>query len=110
MSMPVIDGLNRKKPLCYDPSRKRFIYFDDILSGQQAIVLPSSLSVEDKKRLVIERHRVGPDYAGQAMSGPLMNRNDMVRAIERDEEIGRTAVAAEVSYLVELLAEIKRNL
>jgi hypothetical protein len=110
MTMPVIDGPNRRKPLCYDPLRKKFIYFDDILSGREAIILPSSLSEDDRKRLVIERHTVGPDYAAQAMSGPVMTRNDTVRAIESNDEIGRTTVEAEVSYLDELLAEIQKNL
>jgi hypothetical protein len=110
MSMPVIDEANRRKPLSYDPLRKKFIYFDEILSRQEAIVFPSTLSEADRQRLVIERQVRGPDYATQAISGPLMRRNDMVRAIENGDAMGKTMVEAEISYLDELLAEIARNL
>jgi hypothetical protein len=110
MSMPVIDDANRKKPLSYDPSRNKFIYYDEIIAGKERIVLPSTLSKSDRKKLVLERQLAGPDYSAQAISGPLTTRNDMVRLIQNDEEKGKVAVEAEVSYLDELLAEIKRNL
>jgi hypothetical protein len=110
MSMPNIEGPNRKKPLCYDPSRQKFIHFDDILTGKEPIILPSTLSASDRKKLVLQRQLAGPDYSTQAMSGPLTKRNDVVRSIQNDDEIGKITVEAEVSYLDELLAEIKRNL
>ena len=44
MPIPKIDEANRKKPLCYDSSRKKFIYFDEIVGKTKAIILPSTLS------------------------------------------------------------------
>ncbi|MBN1569434.1 MAG: hypothetical protein JXA73_16430 [Acidobacteria bacterium] len=110
MSMPVIDDENRKKPLCYDPSRSKFIYYDEIIARAEPIVFPSTLSQSDRKKLVLERQVAGPDYSTQTISGSRITRNDMVQMIQNDEGMGKTTVEAEISYLNELLAEIKRNL
>lgn len=107
MGMPKIEGPDRKKPLCYDPERGKFITYDEILSGREQIVPLERLSAEDLKRLVIERQRVGPDYRAQAMSGPLMSRDDVVEAILRDEPFGLATVEADFSHLRDLLAQIK---
>jgi hypothetical protein len=110
MPMPDIDEANRKKPLSYDPSRKKYIYFDDIVSRRAPVILPSTLSKADQKKLVIERQIAGPDYTTQAISGPPMKRDDVVKAIRTNQEYGKITVEAEITYLGGLLEEIKRNL
>jgi hypothetical protein len=110
MPMPKIDGPNRKKPLCYDPKREKFIYFDDIVSGREKIIPVETLTPRDLKKLILERHRSGPDYKVQAITGFPLSRDDVVRAIDKDEAFGRDTIEAEKSYLSGLLAEIKKNL
>jgi hypothetical protein len=110
MGMPKIEGPDRKKPLCYDPGRKKYITFDEIISGNEQIVPLELLSEEDRKQLVVERQRRGPDYKMQPMSGPMMTRDNVVEAIIRDEPIGRATVEAELSYLRDLLSQIKKAL
>lgn len=110
MAMPKIDGPNRKKPLCYDPARKKFIYFDEIVSGKERIIPVETLPEEDLKTLVVERQRAGPDYKVQAISGPPYSRDDVVRAIEQNEQFGQITLEAEKSYLQDLLREIRENL
>jgi len=110
MGMPKLEGAARKKPLCYDPERGKFITFDEILSGAEAIVPLERLSAEEVKRLVIERQRVGSDYRAQAMSGPVMSRDDVVEAILHDEPFGLATVEAELSHLEDLLRQIEKAL
>ncbi len=110
MPVPQIDDENKKKPLCYDPSRKKFIYYDEIITRKEQVVSPSALSKEDQKKLVLERQAAGPDYKTQSISGPLMTRDDVVKAIMNDEKYGRIAVEAEISYLDDLLGQIIENL
>lgn len=107
MDMPKIEGPDRKKPLCYDPMRGKFITFDEIISGLEQIVPLDRLSSEDLTNLVIERQRVGPDYRVQAMSGSLTSRDDVVKAILRDEPFGRATVEADISHLRDLLSQIE---
>ena len=107
MGMPKIEGPNRKKPLCYDPERGKFITFDEILTGTEQIVPLERLSAEELTHLVVERQRAGPDYRVQAMSGSLMSRDDVVDSIHHDEPFGRTTVEADLSHLRDLLAQIK---
>jgi hypothetical protein len=109
MTLPEVDAENQKKPLCYDPSRARFIYYQDIVSGKAEIVPVETLSEADFAKLVLERLRVGPDFTVQAMSGPPMSRDDVVRAVQRGEEFGRMTVDAERSYLREVLARIRQD-
>ncbi len=108
--MPMIDEANAKKPLCYDPGRKKFILFEEIASGKEPIISIDSLSDEDFKNLVIERQLAGPDYRVQAISGPPMGRDDVVRAIRFEDAFGRATLEAEKSYLRDLLDDIRRNL
>ncbi|MFH1686013.1 MAG: hypothetical protein ABIE70_00655 [bacterium] len=108
--MPDLSSEERRRPLCYDPGRRKFIMFDEIVSGDEKIVPVDSLAKKDFKKLVLERQRLGPDYRMQPISGPLMTRDDVVRAIESDEPAGQVAMQAEKSMLRDLLAEIERNL
>ena len=110
MALPKISDADKQKPLGYDPSRRVFIYYDDIVSGREPVIPLERLSPADLKRLVIERHRRGPDYRTQAISGPLYTRDDVVRAIERDEPFGREAVEAESAALRDLLAWLTKAL
>ena len=107
MGMPKIEGPDRKKPLCYDPERSKFITFEEILSGAEQIVPLDRLSTEDLTRLVIKRQRTGPNYRVQVMSGSLMSRDDVVKAILRDEPFGRATVEADLSHLRDLLTQIE---
>jgi hypothetical protein len=110
MAIPKIDEMNQKKPLCYDSLRRKFIYYNDIVTKKEPIILPSTLSDTDQKKLIIKRQQKGPDYKSQSISGPLMNRNDLVRAIRKGEKLGDVFVEAEISYLDELLREIQKNI
>ncbi len=110
MPLPKINEANLAKPLCYDPSRNKFIYFDEIVSRKEPIVPVDTLSDNDFKKLVIERQRAGPDYKVQAISGPPYSRNDVIRAIEHNEPFGKVTLEAEKSALRDLLAQIQKNL
>jgi hypothetical protein len=109
--MPEMDETSSKRPLGYDPSRGKFIRFDDIVSGEEKIIPVDDLSEDDLKKLVIERWRVLPEETTvQAISGPALSRDEVIQAIEQDEPFGRMTLEAEKSYLRDLLAEIRRNL
>jgi hypothetical protein len=110
MPLPKLDSESAKKPLCYNPEKQKFIYYDDIISGKEKIVFPNELSDSEKKLLIIERLKQGPDFTMQAISGKPYNRDDIIRAIQNDEEIGRMTVEAETSMLNDLLRIISDNL
>ncbi len=111
MPMPEIDEKNRKRPLSYDPARRKFILYDEIVSGEESIVPVDSLSEDEIKELVIERWRALPeDIRVQAISGSPYSRDDVIRAIEHDELFGKITVHGESSYLRDLLEQIQRNL
>lgn len=108
--LPTLDPVNARKPLCYDPARKKLITYDEIVSGREAIVPVDALSEPDLKTLVLARLRAGPDFHVRAMSGPAMSRDDVVRAVERDEPFGRDTLEGERIALRELLARIAGSL
>jgi len=110
MPLPRIDKANRDKPLCYDPNRKKFITYDEIIAGTERIHPVDALSDADFQELVIERQRRGPAYRVQAMSGPPLSREDVIRSIERNEPFGRMTKDAERSALRDLLRQIDENL
>ena len=108
MPLPEMDETSRKRPLCYDPDGETFLYYDDMVSGKAPIVPVDELSEDELKKLVIARWRVLPeDTTTQSISGPPLRRDDVIRAIERDEPFGRITLQAERSYLVRLLEDIE---
>lgn len=111
MPMPEIDEENRKRPLCYDPEREKFIFFDDIVSGKEKIIPVKTLSESDLKKLVIERWRsLSPKTKVQAISGQPFFRDDVIRAIKQDKPFGKDTLEAEMIALSELLDIIQQNL
>jgi hypothetical protein len=110
MGMPVLEPRNQKQPLCYDPRRKKFIFFGEIATGAEKIIPVESLSEDEAKLLVIERQKTGPNYTMQSISGKPVTRDEMVEAIRKNEEIGNMTVEAEISMLKDLLLEIGKNL
>ncbi len=110
MPVPKMDASSRAKPLAYDPAREKLIYYDEIVSGREAIVPVETLSEADFKRLVVERLRAGPDFRMQAISGRLYTCDEAIAAVERDETDVRRLIEAERSYLRAFLLEIRQAL
>lgn len=110
MSLPNIPERYRRMPLTYDPSRDKFIRYDELVSGKEKIVPLETLSPAELKRLVIERRRHDPTPVEQSMSGPPLDKEQVITAIQKDEPFGRTKVEADVSYLKELLEQIRVGL
>jgi len=110
MSLPKFDKETLKKPLCFDPSARKFIYYEEILTGKEKIVFIEDLSKSEKKLLLIERLKKGPQFSMQTMSGKPLSREDLIQAVLEDEEIGRMALEAEMSMLSDLLNRIAGQL
>lgn len=110
MPMPRIDEAHRNMPLSYDPARRKFISYDEIVSGKEKIIPIETLSEEDFRKLVIERLRTSPDFQGGPMSAPYFSRDDIIRAVEQGEPFGRDHLEGEKVSLKELLAKIQRKL
>lgn len=111
MPMPDLDATSRKRPLSYDPARGKFILYDDLVSGDERAFPVEDLSEDDLKKLVIERWRMLPeDTTVQAISGPPYRRDDVIRAIERDDPYGKELLQIEAAYLKMLLEQIQGSL
>ena len=110
MSLPILDNQSAKKPLGYNPLSERFLYYSDIISGREKIVYPISLSQSDKKMLIIERLKKGPDFTMQSISGNPYTRNDIIKAVNDNDEVGIMTLEAEISMLNDLLTKISENI
>ncbi len=110
MPLPDIKGPDRDKPLTYDPQRQKFITFEELASGKEEAVPIESLSREDLKKLILERHRLSPPYKVMDLNGNLMTREDVMRAIETDSDFGRLTLEAEASHLSDLLKQIRNSM
>jgi hypothetical protein len=107
---PQIKNSDRGKPLCYDPHRRKFILYEEILDGQEKIIHLEKLSPRELKKLVIERNRVGPDFALQSLTGRRYTRDDIIWEIEKGTDFGSMAMEAEITYLKDLLFQIEKSL
>jgi hypothetical protein len=103
--MPISD-----RPISYNPVRRIYIYESDIESGKEKIIPIDSLSEDDQKKLIIKRWRVLPkDFGVLDLNGIYKSRDDVIRAIKKDEPFGLMTVEAEISYLREYLDEIQKK-
>jgi len=108
--LPKIGDKDRMKPLTYDPKTGQFVTYDQIVDGNATVVLPENLSQEELTSLVVERHRVGPDYKMGDLSGKMLNRDQVVQEIKHGTSFGKMVVQAEASYLSDLLGQINAAL
>lgn len=111
MPLPIMDEANRKRPLGYDHVRKKFIYFDQIVSGEEKIIPLEALTEADFEKLVIKRLRVLPKNTKvYSISGSMITRDEMIRAIQEGTPDGQETLQMERTYLAEFLKEIQSNL
>ncbi|MBA7625238.1 hypothetical protein ES703_32664 [subsurface metagenome] len=111
MPLPDIKGPDRQKPLCYEPKRDKFILYDELRSAKERIVPLEQLTHEQLKKLIVERNRRGSDYRIRwGFGGPAYSRDDMIREITAETDVGKSAMEAEISYLSDLLKQIEENL
>jgi hypothetical protein len=106
MNLPEISESDRMKPISFDPKEQRFLFFDDAVRSREPLLSPLELSRADLKRLIIERHRRGPDYTVVTSAGETYTRNSVIRAIERDTEFGNAIIDAEAKYISALVKQI----
>lgn len=109
-ALPKIDKANQKKPMCYDPKRNKFIYYDELISQSEKVIMLENLTKDQLKKLIVERNRAGPDYTVGTLTGEKYTRDDVVKAIIEDTDFGKMAMNAEVSHLSNLLKQIKEEL
>jgi hypothetical protein len=100
----------RKRPLGYCPTCDRFIFYDELVSGEAKIVPVDSLSKADQKKLVIERYRVVPKDTKLGPISGLRQPDDVIREIEQDEPFGQMTLEAELNSVRNTLEEIARYL
>ena len=110
MALPVLDEVSRKMPVSYCPTCDRFIYYDEIKSGECAIIPPDTLSEADQKKLVIKRYEVAPDLPESGPMSRLSSPQEIIRMIEKDEPDGNETVRDTISYLSWWLGDIARQL
>ncbi len=103
-----LDKNARRRPLCYDSKRKKFITFDEIVSGKEKIIPLEALSDKDLRLLVIERWSVLPKHiAVRPMSGPPLTRDEVIRSIQQNEPFGLMTFEAEKTHLENILNNIR---
>jgi len=110
MPLPKIDEASLNKPLCYDPMRRKYILYEEIIAGKEKIIPVDALSDNDFKKLAIKRLKEGPDFRGGPMGSPFLSRDDTIRAIRSNSKFGRQFLEGEKSMLRDFLADIERNL
>jgi hypothetical protein len=109
-SLPDIKGPDRNKPLCYDPQRDKFIYYDELIEGTEKIVPLETLTHEQRKKLAAERNRAGSDYTAQVLSGAAHTRDEVTEDILAETDFGKMHTEADLSYLSDLLKQIEEAL
>jgi hypothetical protein len=108
--LPTIEGLNRLKPLGYDPATGQFITYDQIVTRAARIVPPATLTPQQQAELVAERLRRGPADPMVDLNGRMLSRDQVVEEVVRQTPLGRMLVEADVSYLGDFLRQIETAL
>jgi len=92
----------RKKPLSYDPSTKKYLYLADIKDGR--IFYPQNLDEKLQCQLTIKRLEIEEPFLIESLEA--MNKEQMIEGIRRRTEKGKEIVRAEIKYLEDTIKEI----
>ena len=102
MSDSLLSRLNPEQPIHYDPVRQKFIYPRDIMASGLVLTDIEQLTNEDKKKLVLERLRTGEDFIMQSISGQPATRDQVVKAVMDDTELGKMTIESQISMLKDI--------
>ena len=105
MSAIRLSETERKKPLSYDPSSNKFLFFSDIQTRK--IFPPNELDEESKKVLTIKRLDMEESFTIESMGA--MNKEQQKSEICKGSEKGGEIIRAEIAYLVETIDEITKG-
>jgi len=100
-----LSEIERKKPLSYDPSIKKYLYLTDIKEGR--IVSPKDLDDELQIQLTITRLEIEEPFSIESLSA--MSKEQMIEEVHKGTEKGKEIVRAEIKYLEETIEEIKKG-
>lgn len=96
---------DRKKPLSYDPASKKFLYLEDIKSGQ--IFFPEDLDEKSKQKLTLKRLEIEEDFTIESIGA--INKEQQMDEIRKGTETGKDIVKAEIKYLSETIIDIQKG-
>lgn len=97
------------KPICYDAKRDKFITEKEVINGSEELITLETLTPDDIKKLVIARlQRADKGTTMQAISGIPYSPDEVIQAIEQDDDFGRMMIEAEMSYLKQRFEEISK--
>ena len=105
MSTIRLSDSEKRKPLSYDPSAKKFLYLTDIQEGR--IFPPQELDEASKQALTLKRLEMEEPFSIEALGA--MDKEQQMDEVRKGTQQGRDIVRAEIAYLVETIREIKRG-
>lgn len=100
-----LSDTERKKPLSYDPSAKKFLFFSDIQAGK--VFPPQQLDEDSKRALTLKRLEMEEPFSIEALGA--MDKEQQMDEVRRGTEKGKEIVRAEIAYLVETIEGIKKE-
>lgn len=100
-----LSDTERKKPLSFDPSAKKFLFLADIQAGE--VFDPQQLDEESKRALTLKRLELEEPLSIESLEA--MNKEQQMDEVRQGTEKGKDIVRAEIAYLVETIAEIKKG-
>ena len=95
----------RKKPISYDKSTKKFLYLTDIQAGRT--ISPKQLDDESQRVLTIRRLEMEEDFPIESLGA--MNKKQQIEEVRKGTEIGKKIIRAEIGYLEETIKEIVKG-
>jgi hypothetical protein len=95
----------RKKPISYDKSTKKFLYFKDIQAGR--IISPKQLDNKSQQVLTLRRLEMEEDFSIESLGA--INKKQQIEEVRKGSEIGKKIIKAEIRYLEETIKEIVKG-
>ena len=100
-----LSDTERKKPLSFDPSAKKFLFLADIQAGK--IFDPQELDEDSKRALTLKRLELEEPFSIESLEA--MNKEQQMEEVRQGTEKGKDIVRAEIAYISETIAEIKKG-
>lgn len=105
MSPVRLSETERKRPLSYNSSAKKFLYLVDIQAGR--VFSPQQLDEESKRALTLKRLEMEEPFSIEALGA--MDKGQQMEEVRKGTEKGKEIIRAETAYLEETIREIKKG-
>lgn len=109
IQLPHIVDAAKSRPLSFNPVTKKFIYYDEVLNGNERIYPIEKLDQEQRITLAIKRYLTNVPEVTVTLNGASFTNKQIAEEIKKQTKIGKQLFESDINYLEFYLSQFPKD-